>query len=98
MCDGHYGLSWSDGRVVCNQLGYPTNSKIWSVYNVVLIITLIVDITVYNNGEFGDGTGPVLIDYVQCDGSESSLVNCAYYTGNNCLRGDVGVGCYGKYN
>ena len=34
--------------------------------------------TAYYNSYLGSGTGPYLMDYVNCNGSETSLVLCAH--------------------
>ena len=51
---------------------------------------------------FGEGSGLVLLDDVNCDGSEKGLISCS--TGSpigqhNCNHGkDAGVSCQGDYN
>ncbi|XP_053380060.1 deleted in malignant brain tumors 1 protein-like [Mercenaria mercenaria] len=49
-----------------------------------------------SGGHYGNGTGPILLDDVQCLGSENNLVQCrnkGWYS-NNCNHGeDVGVVC-----
>ena len=43
---------------------------------------------------FGVGSGPILLDNVQCTGDEDSLVNCTYISNHNCLHfEDAGVVC-----
>ena len=50
---------------------------------------------------FGQGSGPILLDNVNCYGSEKTLLSCR--TGNpigehNCQHSqDAGVRCQGKY-
>ena len=40
------------------------------------------------------GTGPILMDDVQCDGSEDSLLECPHSGAHNCQHyEDVGVRC-----
>ena len=38
----------------------------------------------YHGAHFGQGTGPIWLDSVQCTGSETHLVNCTN-------RGDIGI-------
>ena len=45
---------------------------------------------------FGQGSGPIQIDGVQCSGTESELRNCSYSQTNKCGHSaDVGVTCNG---
>ena len=49
---------------------------------------------------FGQGTGPIWLDYVECTGSESTLARCGHL-GFNVIRScshyeDVGIRCYGS--
>ena len=50
----------SDAEVVCRQLEY----------------NLTGEVVAYTNGYFGQGTGPIWLDNVQCSGSETHVVNC----------------------
>ena len=48
---------------------------------------------------FGQGSGLVHIDSVQCTGLESELQNCTYSQTTNCGHSqDVGVTCNSKYD
>ena len=48
----------------------------------------------YSLSFFGVGSGPILLDDVQCTGDESLLVNCTYNPNHNCIHfEDAGVVC-----
>ena len=52
----------------------------------------------YRYARYGQGTGPILLDYVNCLGSESSLFSCSHrgvgLINNNCDHSkDAGVQC-----
>ena len=50
----------------------------------------------FGQARFGEGTGPILLDHVNCTGTESRLANCpANAIGvHNCIHGeDAGVRC-----
>ena len=47
---------------------------------------------------FGQGTGPIYLDNVNCVGSESSLLNCTHVTNHNCIHSeDAGVACPSEF-
>ena len=55
--------------------------------------------TAYINAHFGAGSGPIVLDDVQCTSSDSKLVECYSrpILSHNCLHSaDAGVGCKGK--
>lgn len=48
---------------------------------------------------FGQGTGPIHIDNVQCVGTEATLLECTHLTVDNCVHAeDAGVRCQGCAN
>ena len=55
---------------------------------------------VHPSGVFGEGTGPIFLSSLACDGSEASLFDCPAFTEigiHNCLHyQDIGVTCIGK--
>ena len=48
---------------------------------------------VYKNARFGEGTGPILLDNLQCKGSESNLTQCRNGEVNCDHSEDAGVTC-----
>ena len=54
----------------------------------------------YRRAYFGQGTGPIWLDYVICTGSETTLASCGHL-GFKIIKScghyrDVGVRCYGS--
>ena len=52
----------------------------------------------YTNAHFGSGTGPIVLDDVQCVSSDSQLLECSSRPifSHNCAHSDdAGVGCEG---
>ena len=114
VCDDRWGVN--DARVVCRQLGfssagnplsyvilpYTTLSKVlWkkslNYFNVVQIFTGAI---AFGNARFGQGTGPIQLDEVNCAGTETALRNCrANAIGvNDCSHfEDAGVRCRGEF-
>ena len=103
--------SWdsTDATVVCKQLGYTyTRSTLVHVSNPgVRVLSTVSDHPslylftggrAYSNGHFGNGSGPIFLDNVQCTSSSSKLLECASLPilSHNCLHSDdAGVGCEG---
>ena len=63
-------------------------------------ITQNIDALAFSSAHFGSGTGDIFLDNVGCSGTESSLLDCSYVSGNSisCTYGhneDVGVRCQG---
>jgi serine protease 12 (motopsin) len=107
--DGEWGTIcgdlWEDTqtKVVCRQLNFfaEDQSKLASGgYDTeLLFLHLSVVLTVAHNPEFfsGEGTGPVHMDSVLCNGDEPLLVNCSYSVKSDCSHSkDIGIVCPGK--
>ena len=57
--------------------------------------------TAYSSARFGAGTGPIVMDDVQCRATERRLIDCPFTLNHNCGHSeDAGVRCtsstYGK--
>ena len=52
-------------------------------------------VVVYYRAHFGQGTGPILMDSVSCNGLESKLLDCSYdsITTEDTHAEDAGVHC-----
>ena len=49
-----------------------------------------------NSSQYRPGSGPILLDNVQCTGQETSLSQCSATTTHDCSHSeDVGVLCFG---
>ena len=65
-------------------------------------MSLVLGVQALTGAYFGQGSGPVWLDDVSCDGSEKTLISCL--TGgpigqHNCNHyEDAGVRCQGDYN
>ena len=60
-------------------------------------LTLHAGSQAFRRARFGEGTGSIWLDDVNCDGSETSLINCPTYSASeihNCGHyEDAGVRC-----
>ncbi|XP_058272777.1 deleted in malignant brain tumors 1 protein-like [Hemibagrus wyckioides] len=55
-------------------------------------------VTAHQNAHFGQGSGPIWLNNVQCSGSESNITQCSHrgFGSHNCNHGeDAGVTCSG---
>ena len=55
----------------------------------------------FSNAHFGAGTGPIILDEVQCTASASQLLECSSnpIATHNCSHSaDAGVGCEGRWD
>ena len=63
-------------------------------------MSLFLGVQLFAGAYFGQGSGPIFLDDVNCDGSEKTLISCS--TGSpigqhNCNHGeDAGVRCPGN--
>ena len=62
-----------------------------------MTLCVFVDAQAYLSAFFGEGYGPVLLDYVNCNGDEASLLNCDHKKATNQCdhSSDAGVNCTG---
>ena len=58
-------------------------------------IFIVAGVISYSSGHFGQGSGPIFINDVTCNGSESRLIDCVYdkNTTKNTHAEDAGVHC-----
>ena len=59
------------------------------------ITSLLAGARAYYSAYFGQGTGPILLDYVACSGSEATLLQCSYSntTSDDTHSEDAGAQC-----
>ena len=96
VCDDSWGSV--DARVVCRQLGYPTIG-IMNLYTTLAlhsILLLLAGAVAFSNAQFGQGTGNIVLDNVNCVGTETTLLSCSHngINNHNCAHSeDAGVRC-----
>ncbi len=59
------------------------------------VIPLVSGATAYRGARFGEGTGPIIMDDVQCAGTENGLLSCIHNPiTTDCTHSeDAGVRC-----
>ena len=56
--------------------------------------TLFIGAIAFGSAYFGQGSGPINLDDVQCTGNEAGLLDCTYNPTHNCVHfEDAGVRC-----
>ena len=63
-----------------------------------MTLCVFVEAQAYTSAFFGEGYGPVLLDYVNCNGDETSLLNCEHEKPTHQCNhsSDTGVNCFGE--
>ncbi len=100
MCDQMWDVT--DARVVCRQLGLTPTGIIISMKIVAYQCTN-AGAEAFTQAIYGEGTGRIWLNNVQCTGSERILMNCTSSCSgiNSCTHAqDAGVRCRfsGKYS
>ena len=63
----------------------------------IMTLCVFVDAQAYHSAFFGEGYGPVMLGYVDCNGDEASLLDCEHVNTTQCNHSsDAGVDCLGK--
>ena len=63
----------------------------------IMTLCVFVDAQGYHSAFFGEGYGPVLLGYVNCNGDEASLLDCEHVNTTLCNHSsDAGVNCFGE--
>ena len=82
-----------DAVVVCRQLGYSTTG-ICLIQHVIAPIFHYIGAQAVGQAYFGQGSGPIQLDNVNCIGNESALISCSFVSNHNCFHSeDAGVIC-----
>ncbi len=98
VCDN----SWNDtdASVVCRQLGFSRFRKSSTALlkfdddNIIMMTLFSLDVIGYSGARYGEGSGPIYLDNVDCLGNESRLTECTYTSGSTCPHSqDAGVQC-----
>ena len=94
----------SYGRVeVCHEGVWGTVcDDDWDITDATVVCTELgfaQALAAYHGGYYGAGSGSILMDNVQCNGMETSLIHCAFkgwYTNDCSHDDDAGVLCGGN--
>ena len=95
---------WTDNHtaVVCRHLGFNDNIGGTHKQSIATLVVYLGNTstgsgsTYYTSERFGEGTGPIFIDYINCTGSEPGIwEKCSHFTHYyGCSHNDdVGVQC-----
>ena len=105
ICDDRWDII--DAGVICRQLGYTFEGRQCSHFKSSMFFedgvidnsySLCTDAVPVRGAFYGSGLGPILLDNVVCQGTESSLLDCASNPigEHNCDHSeDAGVRCEG---
>ena len=92
MCDDLWGSA--DAGVVCSQLGFNRQGKSSTIEETTILIVLFSGAQATSLSQFGQGSGAIHLDNVQCAGTETTLLQCTYAPIHNCAHfEDAGVIC-----
>ena len=97
VCDDFWGIP--DGNVVCRQLGYGMGKchlRICIILLLIIFTSPLIALSAPRNAFYGQGTGTIVLDNLQCAGTETRLVDCTHngLTIHNCNHfEDAGVSC-----
>ena len=79
-----------------DSLGFLLLVRMWQIHLLSCYYTFIdsTGATAYRKSFFGQGTGPILYDDVECTGNEYVLQQCSHLTVDDCIQSeDAGVNC-----
>ena len=104
VCDNSWGTT--DATTVCKQLGYAyTSSTISIIHSLIFYVKIILMLfslagKAYANAYFGQGTGPIVLDSVQCSSINNKILQCPsnpiLQVSSSCGHDDdAAVGCEG---
>ena len=86
VCDDFW--TKPDATVVCSQLGYPYKGDIDLLqclfYSAFMSNIHYTGAQALKEAYFGEGSGKIHMDDVECSGNESLLLNCNYEPDHNC--------------
>ncbi len=97
VCDDLWGAP--DAQVTCRQLGFSrfsTLTRLTKVASRKYCSFTSLDAQAFSFARFGAGTGPIVLDNVQCTGNEARLFNCPNngLGSHNCIHTeDASVQC-----
>ena len=94
VCDDAWGSP--DAQVVCRQLGYPTVGTNTLPNTASPLHSISTGAAAVSNAQFGQGTGSIVLDNVNCVGTETMLLSCSHngINNHNCAHSeDAGVRC-----